>query len=1269
MVGAAGLVIGLAGGLDYHRRATEVESDWTAYAERVTARGVDAFAAALEREANALDTLAAQAVVAPLEASPAFAHLRQTRLLGEHRGVVLFDESGPVAWAGSLRPPSQWRTDSGSIDWSPFYVTLRRTAQRATRRAVAEVVLHAAPPADRLASSLEATTPHPMELAGFDFEPAGATGAGWHELVIDGTPALAVRPRLLSPGETLLRLAERARFWGGFWLALAVATLVGLAWRRPATQARRVVVAAFVLVLINALPFSAYSNLAPVFDPGVYYAGILGTLSGSLAALAATSALTLLALFSVIRSRVHLAGRVTAAAVVVGIVGLGPFLLRDLARGISLPGRGATVGLWLSWQVPLFLASAAILVAGAGAGRILIGRNRGWNPWIAAGLAAVAAMVGPPLWEAPGRWPDWYIGLWIVAIGAFALARRTRASMFTAGIVAACGATTLTWYAVSRARVQLAESDVARLSTTDPAARELLTRLVAQVAAGPVPRERSDLLRAFVQSPLAAAGQPIELAHWPAGWNSPSAELRISEFASRVEGEVGLVALARERNDTVWQTSPSGQGLQQLVAIPHDDGSLTTIVLAPRSLLAEPDPFTLLIGLAEPPVAEPPYDPVLTPLPSPTPLSLRPLWSRKANELHGDWLVPGAGDAARVHVEIDLRGLDALVPRGALMVLIDLMIFGIIWTMAAAANGGFMRWARYRGRTWIGSYRGRLTVTFFGFFVIPAGAFALWSYARLNETDAESRALLLRETLRAVVTVGGLDDLDAVAERFGTPLMAYRGGALFRSSDSLYTELAPVGQFLPPDVAIGLGVEAEVTVTGQPLLAGTPTLFGYRTVGLPGGNRAVLAAPARMNERALDQQRRDIGMLVLFVTSLGALAALWLSGLVARELERPVGTLRRAALRIARGERYPRPDRPPALEFVPVFSAFERMDADLAASREALEQAQRRTESVLRDVASGVIAMDADGRVMLSNPGADTILGHAIQPGQSLDEWADRQLAERAASFLRSGTDEDAFDLVIGSRQVRGNLARLARGGGGAVLTLEDVTDLARAQRVLAWGEMARQVAHEIKNPLTPIRLGVQHMRRARGDRRVDFERVFEQNVERILAEIDRLDEIARSFSRFGMAPAERADAVPLDVAAITRDVVELERLGQAGIDWRVSGADSTVIAQARDDELREVLLNVLENARLAGATSVTVDVQRVDGRVDLVVTDNGSGIPAADLTRIFEPRFSTRTSGSGLGLAISRQLVEAWGGRMRASPADGGGTEVTISLVATPTG
>jgi signal transduction histidine kinase len=171
--------------------------------------------------------------------------------------------------------------------------------------------------------------------------------------------------------------------------------------------------------------------------------------------------------------------------------------------------------------------------------------------------------------------------------------------------------------------------------------------------------------------------------------------------------------------------------------------------------------------------------------------------------------------------------------------------------------------------------------------------------------------------------------------------------------------------------------------------------------------------------------------------------------------------------------------------------------------------------------------------------------------------------------------------------------------------------------------------------------------------------------VNRILAEIDRLDEIARSFSRYGAAPEDRPVAGPVDVASIVREVVSLERMGdQLDLEWRERGAEVPVLAMARADELKEVLLNVLENARLAQARTVTADVAIDDGRVNIAVRDDGQGIAPDVLPRIFEPHFSTRTSGSGLGLAISRRLVEGWGGEITVESTLGRGTTVTVALL-----
>jgi nitrogen fixation/metabolism regulation signal transduction histidine kinase len=523
----------------------------------------------------------------------------------------------------------------------------------------------------------------------------------------------------------------------------------------------------------------------------------------------------------------------------------------------------------------------------------------------------------------------------------------------------------------------------------------------------------------------------------------------------------------------------------------------------------------------------------------------------------------------------------------------------------------------------------------------------------------------VRETLRGVAASPDSVQLSDAAARFETPLLLYADGVLLGTSDPLYDVLAPVGRLLPPDVVRALGDNDDLLAGMDERVGATRVRFGYRAVIDASGARYVLSAPARSDELSLDRRRRDVTALVLVVTALGALAAFWLSGIAARTFARPIDTLRRGALAVAGGVREPLPGERPPVEFEPVFDAFRRMAADLGASRDALEAAERRLAAVLRDVASGVVAVDAEGRISLINPRAVALLAAGATPGAPADSVMDAQLAERLSRFLSGGAEGEEFDIERpGGVQLHVRFTRLLRGARGAVITLDDLSELARAQRVLAWGEMARQVAHEIKNPLTPMRLGMQHLRRARRDARVDFDEVLDENVARMLAEIDRLDEIARAFSRYGTLPEEQPPADAVDVATILTDVLRLEQLGAGGVEWFVNGASASVMAMAREAELREVLLNVLENARHAGAQHVHVTLGKGEGSVRIAVRDDGHGIPADVLPRIFEPHFSTRTSGSGLGLAISRRLIEGWGGGIEVVSAPGEGTSVTIRLV-----
>ena len=594
------------------------------------------------------------------------------------------------------------------------------------------------------------------------------------------------------------------------------------------------------------------------------------------------------------------------------------------------------------------------------------------------------------------------------------------------------------------------------------------------------------------------------------------------------------------------------------------------------------------------------------------------------------------------------------------------------------SDGGVGRWLRQRGKRLSRSYRVRISLALLAFFVVPATAFAIWSTVRLREDDRSARELVVREALRITAVEPSRIALAALSSDVRAPLYLYRDGQLTAASNSVLELLAPIGRLLPNTLqnVSATGPDADDFETLNVPAGGNSALVGYRRVRIEHDSaidstqsrstNAVVASPAPGNDFELDQRRADLAVQVLLAMSLGAFAALWLSGVAARSLSQPVGTLREAALSLAGGKRRLHLDSPPASEFAPVFQAFERMADDLAISRDALEAAQRRTEAVLQHVASGVLAVRSDGSVIIANPRVASILDVTLCEGVLLAQYAESKalapLLSRVTTFLAAEIEDDSFDVSVNSRQLNARITRLP---GGAVLTLDDVTELASAQRVLAWGEMARQVAHEIKNPLTPIRLGVQHLRRAYRDKRGDFSNILETNVGRVLEEIDHLDEIARAFSRYGTVPGEREAAQVISLASVVQAVLALESLGESGVTWslKTTVSEHDDRAWARTDELKEVLLNLLENARLAGATVVEVHVDRAEDTVCVSVKDNGAGIPAEVLPRIFEPHFSTRTSGSGLGLAISRRLIESWGGTVKVESEVGIGTIARVLL------
>ena len=396
-------------------------------------------------------------------------------------------------------------------------------------------------------------------------------------------------------------------------------------------------------------------------------------------------------------------------------------------------------------------------------------------------------------------------------------------------------------------------------------------------------------------------------------------------------------------------------------------------------------------------------------------------------------------------------------------------------------------------------------------------------------------------------------ELEALGQRMDADFGLYGGGRLTSTSARILQDLGVLGELMDPDAfrQLAFGGQLEVTRDG-PL----PTLaerVGYRLL-LPGSpsQLGVLATPRRMGELATDSQR-DLAMAVLLVLLLGTGR-----GAARRAVRRPRaltaggGPPPRGARPWARGSRRRRRGASPPSEFEPVFGAFNRMAADVRASREALEAATTRTETVLATVATGVIAVDSGGRVLLANRQAEQLVGRrssgrascarAPQRGLGAAGGAGRGGARRGAPRSTSPVEH-----TVGGRRVSAQHARLAGPLGGVVVALTDVTDMSRAERVLAWGEMARQVAHEIKNPLTPMRLGMQHLQRAWEERRGDYDRMLHRDL-RTHAGRDRPARPHCAGVQPLRGPGRRLEPLePIDVVVVAREVAQLYELPEPG--------------------------------------------------------------------------------------------------------------------------
>ncbi|HEX3937087.1 MAG TPA: PAS domain-containing sensor histidine kinase [Xanthobacteraceae bacterium] len=342
-------------------------------------------------------------------------------------------------------------------------------------------------------------------------------------------------------------------------------------------------------------------------------------------------------------------------------------------------------------------------------------------------------------------------------------------------------------------------------------------------------------------------------------------------------------------------------------------------------------------------------------------------------------------------------------------------------------------------------------------------------------------------------------------------------------------------------------------------------------------------------------------------------------------------------------------------------SELRTQHEDIVRARDVIDSRRRFTEAVLAGASAGVIGVNADGSVSILNRSAERLIGHTESAvlGRPLADivpelaeilqaarGGNQRLVQRQITLTRNGQERN-YSVRVTSEQS-------SESEHGYVITVDDITELVLAQRSSAWADIARRIAHEIKNPLTPIQLSAERLRRKYGKSITDDPAVFEQCTETIVRQVDDIKRMVDEFSRFARMP--KAVIAGEDVADTVRQVVFLLRVAHPEIDFEVELPDEPMPARFDRRLISQGLTNIIKNAAEAiGAVPaaelsrgrILVSAQRDGKDIVIDVIDNGIGLPKENRARLLEPYVTTREKGTGLGLAIVGRILEEHGGKL----------------------
>ncbi|MEJ0017228.1 MAG: PAS domain-containing sensor histidine kinase [Acetobacteraceae bacterium] len=523
------------------------------------------------------------------------------------------------------------------------------------------------------------------------------------------------------------------------------------------------------------------------------------------------------------------------------------------------------------------------------------------------------------------------------------------------------------------------------------------------------------------------------------------------------------------------------------------------------------------------------------------------------------------------------------------------------------------------------------------------------------------------EVLGAQTTLRGLTEA-VIYEPLTRQVLAAAGlfaGMGLEPPPDAATQQARSGDVVVLAAGDGTRVQAVVRLDSTPplmLMIGRPI------------DPAILDHMARTEQAVAEYQRLDqnrswlqiaFAWIFAIVALLVLLAAVAIGLVLANQIARPIGRLILAAERVRGGDLNVRvAEAQTGDELAGLSRAFNRMTGQLAAQRGELmdaysqiDERRRFTETVLSGVSAGVIGLDASGRIELPNRVADELLGIDLlsavgrELADVVPEFADL-LHEAAASPERARTAE----IQIGPPTRRRTLlvrigADLSAGRtDGFVVTFDDITELQSAQRKAAWADVARRIAHEIKNPLTPIQLAAERLKRRFAREITSDPDTFSMCADTIIRHVGDIGRMVDEFSSFARMP--QPVIKPEDVGRIAREVLVLQKTARPQITWRSDIPDSGPVVPCDRRLLSQAVTNLLQNAADAVAmreTAGTIGLRVESGEDDvrIIVTDDGVGLPQEDRARLTEPYVTHKPKGTGLGLAIVKKIMEDHGGRL----------------------